>query len=172
MYTPSLERRSNICFSTTSVKSKLSHVLKCQKFYLCKNINLWGGIFFNTPPHSMVPIHWGRNEPFFATRTTHSKRIIISKLPIQTHLIRNLTTFKHLSMHMCLHLVVLWLNPPASATSLKHNWPLEVILTYEQICWMLSTIIMIPPYPFNLQKLQYLLPPGSMPPWYILLIGL
>ena len=94
------------------------------------------------------------------------------KFPIQTHPIRNLTTFKHLPTHMCPPLVTLWLNPPASATSLIHNWPLQVILTYEQICWVLSTIIMIPPYPSNIHKLQYLLQPISIPPWCILLIGL
>ena len=116
-------------FQYYAIRSKLAHILKCQKFYLCKNKNLRGGIFFNTPPHFMVPINWRMNEPFFATCTTHNKRVIASKWPIQTHPIQNLTAFKHLPMHMCLHLVTMWLNPLASAIPLIHNWPLQVILT-------------------------------------------
>ena len=108
----------------------------------------------------------------FPTHTTHNKRLITSKWSIQTHPMLNLTAFKNLSTHVCLHLVTLWLNPPYSATLLIHNWLLQVILTYGQICWVLSTIIMIPPNPYNLQILQYVLSPTSTPPWCILLIRL
>ena len=118
---------------------------------------------FNTSTHSMVKNHWGRNVPFFATHTSHKKHVITSKWPIQTHPIRNLTTSKHLPTHMCFHLVMLWRNPPASATPLIENWPIQVILTYNHICWVLSTIIMILPYPSNLKKLQHLLSTCSSP---------